>query len=306
MKVIFKRTLEETLRIISVLLMIVAGAAAGVILGINTQYNGLPNAFEYYQNTCLIRQHVAVFFLVNGAALMVIVSNIGSGLIANEVHEGTMRILAAKPNSRITILAGKVLGMLTGSILLMGLSLAVMFGCEIAFGYFDGNIANGLLSYLPAYLMYGGMVILVFSSIAVLLSTVMKRKILAVLPMLLLIIMTLGLPIILRVTGMISGEQAFSLPAPVDFNYHFGLMFRWCCDRFGGINGTSNQLDIVAILMNIMHSEVIDGDLTRSMEQITIMKANNALSASVVTAVYMIISLLAYAGSFLIIRKKNV
>ena len=305
MKVIFRRTLEETLRIVPVILSVIAGLLGGFILARNNVFQGNPPGFSYFLNACLVRQHVVVFFLINGAVLMAVISFTATGLIANEVHEGTLRLLVAKPNSRMTILMAKVLGMLTGVAIMLVLSLCTMFAMEILMGKFDGNIAAGLLGYLPAYLLYGAIVTLIFSSLAVLLSCVARRKIIALLPMLLIMIMILGLPVILRVMGIMS-----SLPAAVqkivDLNYHFGLIFSKCCDLCGGITGTSNQLETFSLLTNVFTSKLIDNDLTRTLDGAAITKPNNLLSSAGVLTVYLVLSCVNYLGSFLIIRRKNV
>ena len=167
MKVIIKRTLEETLRLTSVILVILAGVAGGYVVGINCNHSN-ATTFVKYLNECLIIQHMAVFFLINGAILMIIVSSIASGLIAGEVHEGTIRLLVAKPNSRRSILFGKIIGMLTGCIILMLMGLGVFFLTESYFGNFDGNVQAGMLAYFPAYILYGLIVIAFFSSLATL------------------------------------------------------------------------------------------------------------------------------------------
>ena len=103
MKVIFRRTLEESLRIPAIIISILAGVLAGVALGRTANYNTIP-AFSYYMNALLIRQHMAVFFLINGVVLMTMISAISSGLIAGEVHEGTLRILITKLRSGISVI----------------------------------------------------------------------------------------------------------------------------------------------------------------------------------------------------------
>ena len=193
MKVIIKRTLEETLRISSIILVILAGVAGGYVVGINCNHSN-ATTFVKYLNECLIIQHMAVFFLINGAILMIIVASIASGLIAGEVHEGTIRLLVAKPNSRRSILLGKIIGMLTGCIILMLMGLGVFFLTESYFGNFDGNVQAGMLAYFPAYIMYGLIVIAFFSSLATLLSCLVKKKVIALLPMLFLMICILALP----------------------------------------------------------------------------------------------------------------
>lgn len=305
MTVILRRTLEDSIKIVSIIMMLVAGIAGGYVLARAALYNGVP-LFNTYLSACLVRQHLAVFFLINGAVLMSIVSSVSSGLIAGEVHEGTIRILVSKPISRMGILLSKLLGMWIGIIILLTLGLCSMFASEMIFGTFDGNIYAGLLSYLPNYLLYGLIVSFIFSSIATLLSCIMKKRIWAILPMLFLIIMVLALPIIVRVTSMIASRQVASLPAFLDLNYHFGQLFRWCCELKGPISGTSGQLDTMTILMNIFTSSVTDVDLSRGQEFNNIMIPNDTLKPQLILTTYLIISVVCYVTSFMIIRRKDV
>ena len=306
MKVIFKRTLEDTLKIISIVVVVLASALGGYVLCRNSGYSTVP-AYQYYLNGLLIRQHIVIFFLINGAVLMTIISSVSSGLIAGEVHDGTLRILITKPNSRSTILLAKILGMIVGCSILMFLGLFVFYLTEILVGQFDGNIVKGMLGYLPAYILYGYIVMFFFSSLGVLLSCIASRKVIALLPMLAIVIMVLGLPIIVRITmALARGGSVAARVYAIDMNYHFGSLFRWCCDLFGGIHGTSNQLEIPTILMNIFNSVPVDADLTRSDTGMNLTVANEVIPALYILIVYVLLTCINYVSSFIIIRKKNV
>ncbi|MBQ1300670.1 MAG: ABC transporter permease subunit [Erysipelotrichaceae bacterium] len=304
MKVIFRRTLEESLRIPAIIISILAGVLAGVALGRTANYNTIP-AFSYYMNALLIRQHMAVFFLINGVVLMTMISAISSGLIAGEVHEGTLRILITKPNSRSTILVSKILGMLTGTAILSLLALTIMYIIEIFMGKLDGNLVSGLLSYAPAYLLYGTIVTLFFSSLGVLLSCIAKRKVVALLPLLAIMIVTLGLPIVFRIVMEFASVEMSPILSLVDLNYHFSSIFRWCCDLCGGIHGTAGQLESLAMLTNMFEARRMDPDVVRGPAS-AIMKENNSLPIMGILAVYGLLICINYLSSFIIIRKKDV
>ena len=307
MKVIIKRTLEETLRLTSIILVILAGVAGGYVVGINCNHSN-ATTFVKYLNECLIIQHMAVFFLINGAILMIIVASIASGLIAGEVHEGTIRLLVAKPNSRRSILLGKIIGMLTGCIILMLMGLGVFFLTESYFGNFDGNVQAGMLAYFPAYILYGLIVIAFFSSLATLLSCLVKKKVIALLPMLFLMICILALPVIVRVVLMFSNQEGYPSPLlyGIDVNYHFGSLFKWCCDFCGGINGTSSQLDMPALLLNIFHSIDVDRDLTHTNQTTALLLQNNIIPVTILLIVYGALTVFNYLSSFVLISRKDV
>lgn len=305
MKVIIKRTLEETLRIPAVILVIAAGLAGGYIAGRAGNITSVP-AYVNYLNERLLVQHLAVFFLINGVILMGIVSSVGSGLIAGEVHEGTIRLLVSKPNSRRTILLGKVLGMLGGSVILMILGLSTFYLTETLKGQFDGNIMMDLLCYFPAYIMYGLIVTFFFSSLAVLLSCLAKKRIIALLPMMFLIIAIMAIPVIVRVVLMIANKSYPSdLLYYADVNYHFGSLFRWCCDFYGGIKGTTSQLQMPTILMGIFQEVALDKDVTH-VQNSAMMLANNVIPKLVIVIMYGVLTVFNYAASFSIISRKDV
>ena len=305
MRVILRRTLEDTLKIVSIILTIAGGIAGGYILAKAGHMNSVP-LYNSYLNACTIRQHLATFFLTNGAVLMSLVSSVSSGLIAGEVHEGTFRILVSKPTSRMKILLAKLLGMWIGVVILMVLGLCSLFMAEMIFGNFDGNIYAGLISYFPNYFLYGMIVTFFFSSLATLLSCIMKKRIWALLPMLFIIIVVLALPVIIRVVSSLAGSQFAGLPPYLDLNYHFGQLFRWCCELKGPITVSSGQLSSMTILMNLFTANPVDFDLTRGMEYGSRMVANNVIQPNLVLMIYLIISALGYLASFLIIRRKDV
>ncbi|MBO4862709.1 MAG: ABC transporter permease subunit [Firmicutes bacterium] len=305
MGVILKRTLQETLKLSAVIISLAAGLLGGLVLAKAGAVDNVP-AFSSYLNYRLIEQHITVFFLICGAMLMVIVSAVGTGLIAGEVHEGTFRILVSKPNSRVSILLGKVLGMLIGSLMLMVMSLSTMYVMNYLCGNYDGNIFIKLLSYFPAYLMYGLIVTLFFSSLAVLLSCVAKKRIIALLPMLLVMIVVLVLPLVVRLVLSLRGGAGLDKLAFVDLNYHFGSMFRWCTEFFGGIKGTSGQLEIPTLLMNMFKQTAIDPDIAHQTNGAVLTTVNDTIPVTVLLGVYGALTLINYAAGFAIIRRKDV
>ena len=305
MKVILKRTLQETLKISAILVVVACGIVGGWVLGSSSVTYG-SITYSNYLNELLVRQHMVVFLLLNGVLLMSIAGNVSSGLIVGEVHEGTFRLLVAKPNDRRTILLGKVLGMLTGSVILMVLGVSVMYAVEIMRGAFDGNISIDLLGYMPAYLLYGLFVILFISSLGTLLSTITKKKIIALLPVLAFIILAMAVPVVLRIVNYLRGNTDYSSTAFyfVDFNYHFGSVFKWCVDLCGGIKGTSDTLELPFLFMGLFKPNSIDLDIARQSSEI--MLENNTFNAAVVMLVYVALSVVNYIASFAVIKRKDV
>ena len=173
-------------------------------------------------------------------------------------------------------------------------------------GNYDSNIFKALLSYFPAYLIYGLMVTLFFSSLSVLLSCVAKKRVIALLPMLLVMIVVLVLPLVVRLVLSLRGGAGLDKISFLDLNYHFGSMFRWCTDFFGGIKGTSGQLEIPTLLMNIFRQTAMDADIAHAQNAGVLTTVNNTIPVTVLLAFYGALTVINYAAGFAIIRRKDV
>ena len=298
MKVIIKRTLQETLKPLTIIFVAVASFIGGSMLRFDDEIVRAP-AFTAFLNERLMEQHLIMFFLINGLVLMALAASFSSGLIASEEHEGTLRILVTKPHSRIQILAAKIIGMWIGIMLLMIFGIFLTIGVEMILSNMDGNIMKGLLTYVPGYILYGIIVTLFFSSLGTLLSCVAKRKVLALIPLMVIMIVVLGIPIVAR---MISGSGSMGI---FDMNYHFGSMYLWCLERCGPVTGDYGTMQIFMILTNALDVVYEDIDITHGNMVQTIVK-NNTISVLLLLVAYVLISAANYAGSFLIIRKKNI
>ena len=124
--------------------------------------------------------------------------------------------------------------------------------------------------------------------------------------MLLVIILVLVLPLVVRLVLSIRGSFSLDALGYVDLNYHFGSIFRWCMESFGGINGTAGQLEIPTMLMNIFRQTPIDPDLAHSPNSGVITTVNNMIPAGIVLTVYLALTVINYTASFAIIRRKDV
>ena len=304
MKAILKRTLVDTLKLPAIILMLAAGIGSGVLLAENAALADVP-AYTTYLNSCLMRQHFIVFFLIDGGILLLLTVSVCSGLIAGEVHEGTFRILIAKPNSRITILIAKILGMFLGIMIIMLMGLSTMYLTEILAGNWDGNIVNDLLSYFPGYILYGLISSFFISSLAVLISTLAKKRVIALLPMLAVVLLILAVPIIFRVVFTFSGRSMPGILNLFDLNYHFGSMFRWCCQLCGPFSGSNSQKEVASLLMNTFISQAIDRDILRNYGN-SMYTINDTLPALAIVLVYMILGFINYIASILVMNNKNV
>jgi len=304
MKHILTRTLETTIKKSTIILSIIVGIIAGAI--ISSIAKGSSEAFESFLNGLLIYQHLFVFFLINGIILICICISNASGLIANEIHEGTFRLLIAKPNSRTEILFAKIIGTIVGCIILMTLSLLSYYSAIYLLSDIDPNIMNELMAYLPSYLLYGLFVIIFFTSLSTLLSCVFKKKITALLPMLFITIVMLGVFPIFRLVSIISGNSLTQAISFIDINYHFAIVFKACVDLTGEIKGTTETYMILSYLMGIFKVATVDQDFTRTGFGESIIITNDLVKPIVSLISYLFISIVAIASSFVVIKRKDI
>lgn len=301
MKTIFLRTLETTIKKISIIIAVVAGVFVGwLLVETGSYYPG--SVYNKALEQLLLFQHLFVFFGLDGVLLICMIAGNTSGLIASETHEGTFKLLAAKPNSRATILLGKILGNIVGLTILMILMLLSYYGTLVVLNSLDGNILKDLIAYLPSYLLYGLLVIVIFSGVSTILSCVCKKKITALLPVLVLMIVAMGFFPIFRLVTALTGASTSKVVTMVDLNYHLALMFKECVSLVGNIK--SNQ--ILGYLMNLFSNQSLDADIVRSTNLSGYWMENKSLSAPMVTVVYLAIAIVSYYFSFEIIKKKDI
>ncbi|HPX32285.1 MAG TPA: ABC transporter permease subunit [Erysipelotrichaceae bacterium] len=301
MKHIFSRTLETTIKKVSLIVSILISVTVGVIV-VSTNKTNTIGAYQVVLENVLMLQHLLVYFVITGFLLMVSTISNATGLIASEVHEGTFKLLAAKPNSRTQILAGKILGVIVGEVILLVISLLSYFSTVIIAGAIDGNIIKEMVSYLPAYFLYGVVIILFFTAVSTFLSCIFKRKISAMLPLLTIVVIALGFLPLQRVMTQVREGSTPTILNYVDLNYHFGLIFKFFVDLVSPIK--PNRL--IGYLTNLFTDYRLDPDVIRQEWGGRILLANNYLSTTVVMIFYSLLALVSYILSFVIIKKKDI
>lgn len=304
---VYKRTLARSLKPVHVIIAAAIGLGCGVLLPNICQYYSVP-AFNVIVNETSLVQHAVIFAGINGVWLITYIANISSGLIADETHEGTLRMLLAKPNSRGSVLAGKLLASLTATMLLIITSLSV-YALALALSIHDSNFLAALLKYIPSYILYGAIVTLFFNSVGLLLSCVLKRSLFAqLLIMALMIIIILAFPLG-RIINEFTSSGLYSNPLIylIDINYHFGTMYRFCIERCGEIKGTSEYLTLFSYFTNMFSSVSADTDITLTEAwQSTNLIKTDALPVSFILAGYAVLTAFNYLMSFRLFKKKNV
>ena len=302
MKNIFLRTLETTLKKINITVCILVSVMIGIIV---VSYGGNSTATAAYHKVLeqnLSLQHLLIFFVIDGFILMTTTISNATGLIASEVHEGTFKLLAAKPNSRTQILTGKILGVIVGQTILLVISLSSYFSTIVIADAIDGNVIREMVSFFPAYFLYGLVVIIFFTAVSTFFSAIFKRKITAMFPLLAIVIIALGFLPLQRVMTTLGGSTEVTNIKLIDINYHFSLIFRFFVEMVETIRPNKT----LAYLMNLFSVQMLDPDVTRIEWGGNILLANNSLSTLPVILFYGIIAIVSYISSFVIIKKKDI
>lgn len=304
---VYKRTLARSLKPIHIIIAALIGLACGNIVPNICKYYSVP-AFDAIVNETTLVQHAIVFAGITGVWLMTYIANISSGLIADEVHEGTLRMLLAKPNSRMAVLTGKLLASLTATMLLLTLSL-VCYGLGLSTNISDGNYLSELLKYIPAYLLYGFIVTLFFTSLGLLLSCILKRSLFAqLLIMALMIIVVMAFPLARIINDLtISGIYSNRIIYYLDINYHFGTIYRYCIEMVDSIKGDSEYLTLFSYFTNMFMMAPLDGDITLSPSyENTTLLLSDYIPSVVIFVGYAVLTVTNYLVSFRLFKKKNV
>ncbi|MGI6607583.1 MAG: ABC transporter permease [Erysipelotrichaceae bacterium] len=302
MSKIFSRTLETTLKKVSIIVCVLISSFVGYIIISVSKNQAGAGAYHVLLENNLMLQHLLMFFVIDGFLLMTLTISNATGLIASEVHEGTFKLLAAKPNSRTQILTGKILGVITGLVILLAISLLSYYSTIVIADFTDGNIIKEMVSFLPAYFLYGILIIIFFTAVSTLFSCIFKRKITAMLPLLAIVVLTLGFLPLQRVMTLLRESTEAPVIKYFDLNYHFSLIFKSCVEMVETIKPNRT----LTYLMNLFSIKNMDSDVTRIEWGLPILSANNSLSVIPLLLLYGVITVVSYVSSFAIIRKKDI
>lgn len=174
-----------------------------------------------------------LWFWTLGIAFICIVGTSGASLISEEVHSGSMLILVSKPIPRIKIFLGKYIGLfLYGAILSF---LAVFLLGWIAVLRYSANILHffGIIPFLIASYLYSLIILLIFCSITLALSSIVKRPRNAALGIILLVIISFIGMMVLKTFIADYYEELYLYT--IDLGYHLGNIYVGLMEIFNAI-----------------------------------------------------------------------
>lgn len=232
--VIMWKTLGDLMNLKRVVLLVVIGASLPlIILGpvLRSNFEKEPMSVEMQTQYLLDYFTILLFVWVAGFFLALAVATTAAGFISKEHDEGTLLILVSKPINRFEIILGKFLALVISSMLLQGIILCLCVLVFWAILSLDPYTVRAVLSLLPWAFLYSVLVILVFGSIAVTLSTVMRSRTKIMLVLMVLVMLVFFVGIIPR-TMFAGTYESYYLYYP-DLGYHLGNAFVLLLDQSG-------------------------------------------------------------------------
>ncbi|WP_455683169.1 ABC transporter permease [Thomasclavelia sp.] len=305
MKVLLSKTFTKMFKIIPVTIVWLISGSFGLLFAYI--YNNLSKSiltYARFSNNIMNIYSLLAFMMIVGLMIWIICSNSSSGLFANEIHEGTIRLLLSKEITRIHLVTGKILGMILGSIVYLITSFSVFI---LVFCLFSGVEKDILLLIIKAtliFIVYGMVIIFIIGGLGTFLSTIFKKKVPAVLIMVALGGLIFGIiPIARVILNQFGYYNQFNLYI-FDLNYHFGLIFNNFLGFVGDLSLSQNTNGIFAMFTNIYAPEAIDIDI--ALTNASYYVVNTSLNGLLVTFSYIIGAGILYGLSFKTMLKKDI
>ena len=305
MKILLSKTLTKMFKIIPFTVISLISGVFGFLFAYI--YNNLSSSILTYERLSINVMNtfsLLAFMMIAGLMIWVISSNCSSGLFANEIHEGTIRLLLSKEITRKNLVIGKILGMLLGSIVYLIVSFACFIMVFCLFAGVEKDILLLIVKGALIFIIYGMLIIFIIGGLGTFLSTVFKKKVPAVLIMVGLGGLIFGIiPIIRVILNQLGYYNQLHLYL-FDLNYHFSLIFNNFLGLVGDLSSSQNTNGIFAIFTNLYVVEALDIDIT--LTNAGYYAVNTSLNGMIVTFSYIIGSITLYGLAFKSMFKKDI
>lgn len=305
MKILLSKTFTKMFKIIPFTIIILFSGILGLLFAY--VYNNLSETiltYERFNNNIMNIYSLLAFLMIIGIMVWIIVSNASSGLFANEIHEGTIRLLLSKEISRVNLIIGKILGMLLGGIVYLISAFATFILLFSLFSRVESDILVLVIKATIIFSLYGMLVIFIIGGVGTFLSTIFKKKVPAILIMVALSGLIFGIiPIVRIILVQLGYYNQFNLYI-FDLNYHFALIFNNFLELVGDLSLSQSTNGIVSIFTNLYITKSVDIDV--ALANVGYYTLNTSLNGLVVTFSYIIGAITLYALAFKTMLKKDI
>lgn len=230
-QIILEKTLDDLMSPRRTIILIILGTGLMVLLvgGLSSSEN---KSLEAQTQTILDYFTMFAFLWVAGFFLAMAVASTAAGFISKEHDEGTLLILISKPVGRFEIVLGKFFALVISSLLLQGITLCLCVVGLWAMLSLDPYVVRSLLGLLPWVFLYSILVVLVFGSIAVALSSLMRSRTKIMLILMVVVMLTFFIGMVPR-TAFSDAYVSYYLYYG-DLGYHLGNTMVLLLDQSSG------------------------------------------------------------------------
>lgn len=303
-QVIMEKTLDDLMSIRRTILLVLLGTALTVLLVGGLSGIDADMSLEMQTQTLLDYFTLFVFLWTSGFFLTMAVATTAAGFISKEHDEGTLLILVSKPINRFEIVLGKFLALVINSLIIQGLILCLSVLSLWGMLSLDPYTVQALLSLLPWVFLYSVLVVLVFGSIAVALSTLMRSRVKIMLILMVIIMLSFFIGIVPRAVFPDAYETYYLCYA--DLGYHLGNTYVLLLDQSGSWGMMpSNQIMMAAFTGTYPFSPEgsYDPDIGSWPSSLEL---TNYVQPLVSLALWVVVSIAAIALSGFAMRRKEV
>jgi len=190
-----------------------------------------------------------LFFWSLGLAYTIFIGTSGAPLIAEELKSGTMLILISKPISRIKIFLGKYIGVYLFGMILSFISIFVIGWMGVLLRSRNIEHFISLIPFLTALYLYSLLILFLFTSITMALSSIFKKSRNASLGILLIVIFSyLAFLIIRQIAGQ---SYAIFQLYHFDLGYHLGNIFILFIESLDAIPPSTSWQQVFGLLTGV-------------------------------------------------------
>ena len=253
---------------------------------------------------------IFMFFLIQcGIISIITITLTGSGMFATEEAEGTMRILASKPIKRSSIVTGKLLGVATGSFIYMITSTVLTLTSLGILSGIDVDVFKLVISKMPSTILYGIFIIFFFLGVSGLLSTIFKKKIPAIIIIIVYLLLSFGVFPIVRNIMTSYGENKYSRFKIylVDTNYHLGAIYSSILNTTGNIELSDDSKQLIGVFTGMYIAKTKDLDLMDNSNNYPYTVAtNNTINNNLLLIIYSLTAITCYAFTYIRMERKDI
>jgi len=221
--IVMEKTIRELMSLRRLAVVIIAGLAPAILFGaaiLRESFRSGVMSLEM-QTHSLVGYFLLISFMwIAGFYIAYVITTSGMDFVSKEEEDGTLLLMVSKPISRFQFILGKFLALLVTTLLL---ELVILFGSIVVFWVLlglDADIIKPLIGLVPWIFLYSVIVVILFDSLTIAISTLFKSRVLKTVLTMLLVMLVFGVGPILRTVWPTTYENYHLYY--IDPGYHLG------------------------------------------------------------------------------------